>query len=154
LAACVAPRSIAVVTPVGPAPFERSRKTPEGDLLVYSAFDLGGRSDPDASPHHSDYEIYAADGKRLQYVNNWVATFSEDPKEVRLAPGCYSVVARAVPSGTLKLPVVIEAGKTTTVRLDGSKLPTGSRQRPSSEFVRLPNGFIVGWRAKENGEVK
>jgi hypothetical protein len=45
--------------------------------------------------------------------------------------------------------VVIEAGKTTPVHLDGSKLNQG-RRTAASDFVRLPDGFVVGWVARES----
>ena len=110
-------------------------------------------SDPDASIHHSDYRIFSADGKQSKYVHNWVGTFIEDPAVVSLAPGRYIVAARAVASGTVTVPVIIEVGKTTSVHLDGSKLATG-RKTSESDLVRLPDGWIVGWRAEENGEAK
>src|SRR5437870_545117 len=153
IAACVAPRPIAVVTPVGPAPFERARETPEGELTVYSSWDIGMSADSEGTSHHSGYRIYSAYGKQLKYVNNWVGTFIEDPAVVSLPPGRYGVLARAAASGMVTVPVAIEAGKTTSVHLDGSRLANG-RQTSESDLVRLPDGRIVGWRAKENGEVK
>ena len=145
LSAC-ATRQTTVLPPVGSAPFEQARSSPEGALVVYSAPDQGSTSDPDAYPHHSGYRIYFDDGKQLKYVNNWVATFSDEPAIVGLAPGRYKVVARAVRFGTVTVPVVIEAGKTTAVHLDESQLPK-RKDRASSDFVHLPNGFAVGWAA-------
>ena len=150
---CAFNRDVVLRTAVGPSPFETGTGSPEGRLAVYSAFDPGMTSDPDASTHHSDYRIYPADGKQLKYVHNWVGTFIEDPAVVSLAPGRYNVVARAAASGTVTVPIVIEAGKTTSVHLDGSKLADG-RKTSDSALVRLPDGWIVGWRAKENEELK
>jgi len=150
---CAFNRPLVLQTAVGPSPFETGTGSPEGRLAVYSALDTGFSSDPDASTHHSDYRIYSADGKQLKYVHNWVGTFIEDPAVVSLAPGRYNVVARAAASGTVTVPIVIEAGKTTSVHLDGSKLADG-RKTSDSALVRLPDGWIVGWRAKENEELK
>jgi|SRR5437667_6721262 len=150
---CAFNRQVVIQTAVGPPPFESRTGSLEGRLAVFSALDAGMSSDPDASVHHLDYRIFSADGKQLKYVHNWVGTFIEDPAVVSLAPGRYSVVARAVASGTVTVPVIIEAGKTTSVHLDGSKVDDG-RKTSESDLVRLPDGWIVGWRAKENGEAK
>lgn len=98
---------------------------------------------------HSGYKIYSLEGKALKYVDNRVHTFSGDPATVSLPPGKYKVVARAATFGMVTVAVVIEAGKTTFVHLDGSELASG-QQGSASELVRLPDGLIIGWRAKEN----
>src|SRR5258706_9838587 len=134
LSACATSRERTVLAPVGPTPFEHARNSPEGALIVYSAVDAGSTSDSDAYPHHSGYRIFFDDGKQLKYVNNWVATFSEDPATVGLAPGGYKVSARAMRFGTVTVPVVIEAGKTTAVHLDGSEISKG-RRTAASNFV-------------------
>ncbi len=149
---CAFNRSLVLQTAVGPAPFDTGTRSPEGRLVVYSALG-GGSSDPDSGPHHSDYRIYGADGKQLKYVNNWVGTFIEDPATVGLAPGNYTVAAKAIASGTVTVPVAIEAGKTTELRLDGSKLYQGPRTN-AADFVRLPDGFVVGWAATEDTKEK
>ena len=153
VAGCVSAGRVTVLPAVGPPPFETGYALADGRLAVYSAFDPGATSDPDASIHHSGYRIYSVDGKQLRYVKNWVGSFNEEPEIVSLAPGRYSVVARATGSEIVKVPVTIEAGKITSLRLDGSKLNQG-RRTSTSDFVRLPGGLIVGWAAKENGEVK
>src|SRR5438477_13105795 len=150
---CAFNRDLVLQTTVGPPPFETGTGSPEGRLAVYSTLDTGLSSDPDATAHHSDYRIYSADGKQLKYVHNWVGTFIEDPAVVSHAPGRYNVVARAAASGTVTVPIVIEAGKTTSVHLDGSK-PADGRKPSESELVRLPDGWVVGWRAKGDGEPK
>lgn len=149
---CAVSRSIVLQTAVGPAPFDTGTGSSEGRLVVYSALG-GGNSNPDSGPHHSDYKIYAADGKQLKYVSNWVGTFIEDPATVGLAPGNYTVAAKAIASGTVKVPFAIEAGKTTEIRLDGSKLYQGRRTN-TAQFVRLPNGFVVGWAVPDGSKEK
>jgi hypothetical protein len=49
------------------------------------------------------------------------------------------------------VPVVIEEGRTTVVHLDGSEV-TGRRRNSSADFVRLPDGSIIGWRANDDGK--
>lgn len=113
---------------------------------MYSASDLGAPGDPENVSYHSGYKIYSLDGKKVKHVSNKVGTYFEDPATVSLPPGEYKVLARATALGMVTVPVVIEAGKTTSVHLDGSEL-TGGRQISASDFVRLPGGLIIGWRA-------
>ena len=151
---CAFKRQSVVLPPVGPPPLVLGSRSPEGGLTVYSALDLGTPGEPDNVYYHSGYKIYSLDGKMVKDVNNKVGpTYIEDPATVSLPPGRYNVVARAAAFGTVSVPVVIEAGKTTSVHLDGSELTSG-RQTSASDFVRLPDGLIIGWRAKENGEPK
>ncbi len=151
---CAFDRHVVLQTAVGPAPLVPGSRSPEGGLTVYSALDLGTPGEPDNVYYHSGYKIYSLDGKMVKDVNNKVGpTYIEDPATVSLPPGRYNVVARAAAFGTVSVPVVIEAGKTTSVHLDGSELTSG-RQTSASDFVRLPDGLIIGWRAKENGEPK
>jgi hypothetical protein len=128
-------------------------RAPEGGLAVYSARDIGTPGDPEGVSYHSGYRIYALDGKELKYVDNRVGTLNEDPATVSLPPGTYKVVGKASAFGMVTVPVVVEAGKTTFVRLDRSELPSGG-QASGSDFVRLPDGLIIGWRAKENANPK
>lgn len=103
--------------------------------------------------HHSDYKIYSLDGKVLKKVSNRVSTILEDPATVNLPPGKYKAVAKAAGFGMVTVPVVIEAGRTTFVRLDGSELTSG-RKTSTNDFVRLPDGLVIGWRAPDETEPK
>jgi len=147
LSACVSTRQMTVLRPVGPAPFEQARNSPEGTLIVYSALDQGSTGDPDAYPHHSGYRIYFEDGNQLKYVNNQVATFSEEPAIVSLAPGRYKVVATAARVGTVRVPVVVEAGKTTALHLDGSEFPKEGTPPPPILCISPMALPLVGQRA-------
>jgi len=151
---CAFKRQSVVLAPVGPPPLVEASRAAEGGLAVYSALGIGTPGEPENVYYHSGYKIYSLDGKMLKYVNNRVGpTYVEDPATVSLSPGRYNVVARAAAFGIVTVPVVIEAGKTTFVHLNGSELTVG-RQTSTSGFVRLPDGLIVGWRAKEEGEPK
>ena len=150
---CTLIRQSAIVAPVGPPPLVPADRASEGRLVVYSALDIGTPGDSDYARYHSGYRIYSADGKSLRWVNNRVRTSSEDPEVVSLPPGRYRVLARAAAFGTVTVPVVIEAGKTTFVHLDGSEL-AGGGQTTAIGFVSLPDGLIIGWRAKDDAETK
>jgi hypothetical protein len=47
--------------------------------------------------------------------------------------------------GFVVVPVVIVPGKTTIVNLNGEELSQGTGA--AKDFVRLPDGQVVGWRA-------
>ena len=151
---CAFNRHVVLQTAVGPPPLALASRSAEGGLAVYSALDIGTPGEAEDVSYHSGYKIYSLDGKMFKYINNRVGpTYIEDPATVSLPPGRYNVVARASAFGIVTVPVVIEAGKTTFVHLNGSELTVG-RQTSTSGFVRLPDGLIVGWRAKEEGEPK
>ena len=91
----------------------------QSGLVVYTAPDphahFGG------SPYHmyySDYEVRSEDGALVRKVHNDSGTVVEGPVEVHLPAGKYRVHARANGYGWVTVPVVIEPGKITTVRLN------------------------------------
>src|SRR6266436_4130989 len=152
LSACAAGRRSVALAPVGPPPLAHATRAHEGRLMVYSALDIGIPGGRDYVHYHSGYRIYSVDGKPLKYIANRVGA-SEEPGVVSLPPGRYTIVARAAAFGTVTVPVVIEAGKTTSVHLDGSE-PIGSSENSESRFVSLPDGLIIDWRAKDEGREK
>lgn len=149
---CALNRNYVVLTPVGPPPRIAANNAPEGGLAIHSAFDVGGGGIDSEQQYHSGYKIYSLDGKSLRYVNNKVGII-EDPQVVSLPPGRYNVVARAAAFGSVTVPVVIEAGKTTSVHLDGSELTSGI-QTSAQGLVSLPDGLIIGWSAQNGPEGK
>jgi hypothetical protein len=116
-------------------------------LAVYSAWDYGS---PDISaystPHHSGYTLLSAEGVRLKHIVNWSASLPREPETIALSPGTYKINASAYGLGNVTVPITIEAGKTTSVHLDGSE-PPGKARGSESEFVLLPNHSVIGWRA-------
>jgi hypothetical protein len=146
--ACTSSQSPIALAPVGPRQLPpESESEPKGSLVVYSAFEPMNASVDSEERRHSDYELCSADGRLIRRVANTAPRFSEEPAVVRLAPGSYSITARANGSLRVKVPVVIVADKTTCVRLDGSE-PLGRDRVAASEFVTLPDGRAVGWRVK------
>ena len=148
LAGCAFSRQTVVLTPVGSPPHKAATDSPKGQLRVFSVWDVGnpGETSPYVT-YHSGYRVYSPDGRLLRYVDNRAsgAGFTTgDPAAVSLEPGHYTVVAREQNSGGVSVPVIIEAGKRTTVRLDGSK-PDPANGIGGASVVRLPDGMIVGW---------
>ena len=149
---CTLQRQTIILTAVGPPPSFVENRSPNGRLVVYTAFDIhGGTTDIDQL-YHSNYRIYSTDGKLLKHVYNKVRTYIEDPATVSLPAGKYQVEATAAAFGPVTVPVVIEPGKTTFVHLDGSEL-TGA-QASAGNFVSLPDGLVIGWCAKDETETK
>jgi len=140
---CATDPKNSTVAEVGPGRLSTSDGDRQGILLVHSAREASMNA-PEQR-FHSSYKILSADGALLQTVSNQGRNY-RDPEPVSLPPGRYSVVARARNYGTLTVPVVIEAGKTTLVHLDSCNRPV-SRDDPSTDFVRLPNGQFIGWKA-------
>ena len=110
---------------VAPQPSQTRAVDSDGRLVVYSVFD----SDPEfypATPYHraySDYEILGSDGRLLEKVHNNSNDVFGGPASIRLPPGNYRVVAPANDHRLVSVPVVIEASRTTTVRVDTALSP-------------------------------
>jgi hypothetical protein len=108
---------------------------------------LDDSTDPeDSHRHHRDFSIYLLDGRRVMHVPNFESNWDEAPSLTQLKPGSYKVRSWAVHGGIALVTVVIEAGRTTDVYLDGSF------QRPTGEgsYVTLPTGEVVGWCAQDS----
>jgi len=85
----------------------------------------------------------------LRRVRNLSGSFYQDPESVQLLVGTYKVQARAVNCGWVVLPVMVEDGETTVVYLDGEASPPDGE---TGEGIRLPNGQIIGSRARASSE--
>lgn len=143
LASCAA--TPVVLAPVGPGPELNGATTPtQGNLEVYSQTEEYGEDMSVPFYRHTGYWIYK-DGKPFKRVWNHKDVEDEDPSIVTLPPGKYVVRAQAERYGLVEVPVVIEADETTRVVLQpGWKPPSFAR---SSELVRIPGGYPVGWKA-------
>jgi hypothetical protein len=96
----------------------------------------------------TDYEICDAAGRRIAHVSdNNKGNFEAVPRAIALPAGLYRVKAMAAEGegGLVIVPVVIEAGRTTDVHLNGHWKPPVNT--PDGELVRAPAGFPIGWRA-------
>jgi hypothetical protein len=131
---------------IGPGPAQKAWSRHEGDLQVFTATQT-----VDADFHayfdlHVGYDIDDTSGKTIRYVANHDSNIDESVDTVSLPPGTYTVVARSTWCGLMKIPVVIEAGKTTSVHLDGNNWWPPSHPA-ANQLVFLPNGEAAGWKS-------
>ena len=121
-----------------------------GDLVVYSETEDYYEDDGFYHPH-TDYLIYTPEGRLLKRVWNHQGHEDESPAIVSLKPGQYIVKARAEFYGLTSVPVVIEPNRTTKLILQPGWEP--GKTVASTQVVRMPNGYPVGWTA-DLGAVK
>jgi hypothetical protein len=81
-------------------------------------------------------------------VHNDIGTDVREATRVQLPPGKYRVAASSNGYGTVIVPVVIAANRTTAVHLDGSSSWASNAALNGANSVRLPDGEIVGLRAE------
>jgi hypothetical protein len=74
----------------------------------------------------------------------------QDAVPVELSPGKYQVKARANGYGFVTIPVIVESGQTTTLHLEGGGFWPNESGFNQTNAVRLPDGLIIGWKAKPN----
>ena len=134
-----------VLAPVGPSPIDVGGAGSNGQLLVYSAWEGRTEGNNPVWYQHADYRLYDEHGRRLRYVDNTVGNYERTPRVVILPVGHYIVKAQANDYLQVQVPVVIEAGRTTRVHLDGDWKPPLAT--PATELVSVPAGYPVGWRA-------
>jgi hypothetical protein len=104
--------------PVGPAPTVFLAKAPRGHLVLWpAALPLTTLDDPDLALR-SNCRILSSDGSLYRSVRIWASDHSREPARVALPPGVYTVESRAAGHGRVAVPVVVEADRTTVVRLD------------------------------------
>jgi hypothetical protein len=97
---------------------------------------------------HTGYTVYSDDGKIVKKVANAISVHDEDPTLAEVPAGTYTVLAESEYYGMVKVKVVIEPGKLTTVNLEYNKPSHRDPSKSNNDLVRLPNGSVVGWRAE------
>lgn len=142
MAGCATRGPLVVQNPVGTGPAPPARGT--GDLVVYSATYTPTLEEGEY-PVHTNYTIATPDDEVVKHVSNRAGPFQAYPATVVLSSGEYHVRAQYDRGGFVVVPVVIAPGKTTIVNLNGGGLPQG--KDTANDFVRLPDGHVVGWRA-------
>jgi hypothetical protein len=95
------------------------RRRTDGDLVVYSAPRVSWYAQAEY-PAYTDYTISTQDGKVLRRIDNSTGSFNGYPARVTLQPGEYRVKALQTGRGYAIVPVIIKAGETTVVSLDGT----------------------------------
>jgi hypothetical protein len=138
-----------VLAPVGPNPTAGINSTALGQLIVYSpeAPNDDGNAFAFAPEWYQrmDYNIYYPDGKLAEHVINSPAPYDANPATITLAPGDYVVKSPSREYMELKVPITVEAGKTTRVHLDAR---WKASEAPPTEVVSTPGGYPVGWRSE------
>jgi hypothetical protein len=134
--------TLVAVAPVGPNPAALSNHAKLGQLQVFSA--LVGRTEGDNPTwfQHGNYTILDSHGNMVTHVANRVGKYALSPQLVSLRPGKYIIKAEARDYFRVRIPVVIEAGRTTRVHLDDTWKPMDAK---ATELVSLPSGTPVGW---------
>jgi hypothetical protein len=138
-----------VLDSVGPGPGAPHSDTTNGNLLVYSAYQVNADFDS-RDPHrhaYSDYQILYPDGTLLRPVHNDTGSILQRAMTVTLPAGTYHVLAEANGFGLVTVPVTIEAGKSTVVHLEGGVRWPEKWGANQTNAVHLPDGQIVGWRS-------
>ncbi len=120
---------------------------------VFLANNDFGRNDFLHETAHTDYDIYGPDGNLFKHVRNARGLNDGTPTAVHLPPGDYTIEAEAEQEGgvaalSVVVPVVIEGGLVTNVHLEPSGT-MGEPARGGDDFVRLPDGRVIGCKAQE-----
>jgi hypothetical protein len=145
LGGCVENRTYLVTEAVGPSSSVARQHLSGGSLIVYSAWD--GLDTLDVGHlKHTPYAILSENGVRVERVRNRCGSFDQDAMVVHLPAGSYRVEAKASSFGSVVVPIQIKEGQTTVVYLDGTTKLKGV-DPSESDFVKLPNGQIVGWHS-------
>jgi len=164
---CTTSSQVARLPGVGPAPSAAASNAGEGFLQVYSAplrvptnvngeeFYANsdyGQNDFLSYAAHGGYSLFSQDGQLLQQIPNSKGMNDANPTLLKLAPGAYQVRAEATEadgtSSTVMVPVCIDPGLTTVVRLDGRWHVW--TKGPDDQWVRLANGSVVGWHCSDS----
>ena len=142
---CAPVQPLVIADAVGPLQPLLAETGPHGTMIVYTDTE-GPLADPaDYSPH-TGYKLYSMDGRLLQAVENRSVTDGRQPKALRLGVGRYLVTASAPRVGLVSIPVVIGEEQVTVVDLNREVLP--NLLVAGEEWVRLPNGEIIGSKAQ------
>jgi hypothetical protein len=95
--------------------------------------------------------LVSDDGKLDKPIRNQSTGFDQRPSVVVLPAGRYSVIARSDNYGRIKVPVLIEEGRTTMVYLDSSSQPHVLKAE-QEKLIKAPDGEIIGWAANAGGQ--
>jgi len=101
---------------VRPRNWDYHTESRQGYLKVYSASDIVRDGDTRYFPH-SSYVVYTTDGKLFNNVKNHRSADDEIPELVSLPVGSYTVAARSLRDGYVRMPVVIKEGQQTILNL-------------------------------------
>jgi hypothetical protein len=145
LSACAIQRGPLALPTIGPAPVETSAGKGLGNLVVFTAWVVDRSFD-----RHTGYILISDDGKLDKPIRNQADAFDQRPAVVVLPPGKYQVIAPSENYGRIKVPVLIEEGRTTFIYLDSSSQPRVAKSE-MNKLVKMPDGSIAGWAADAGG---
>jgi hypothetical protein len=115
---CTTNEQALVLKPVGPVVTIQRHAVPGGFLVVYTPI-VEPKIFPDTMfAPHTGYEILDRQGNVVRTVRNHLGAWDETPDMVSLAPGKYTVKAESETGNPLVVPVIIKAGRTTSVNLE------------------------------------
>jgi len=100
-----------------PGNWDYHTESKQGYLKVYSASDEVKDGDTRYFPH-TPYVIYTIDGKLFKNVKNHRSADAETPELVSSPVGSYTVVARSLRGGYVRILVVIKEDQETVLDLD------------------------------------
>jgi hypothetical protein len=112
--------SYLTLAPVGPDPNSPATPGADGRLEVFSALVAHAEGNNPTWYQHRDYTLYDASGKTVEHVDNTVGHYARSPRIISLAPGRYRVQTETQTHRSVMVPVIIQAGRMTTVRLDNT----------------------------------
>jgi hypothetical protein len=142
-----------VVQALGPrasaASISRLDFSGKGFLKVFSATETRHVGTESTYYPHADYIMYNTNGSVFRWVENSLGPMDEAPALVELPAGPYRIRAQDAEYGRVVVPVCIEPWRTAKVYLETRAIDSSERLSPSNS-VRLPEGRIVGSRAREH----
>jgi len=129
---------------VGPQPASTKQLSYLGGLQVYTDLETHQIGDSTYYYPHSSYEVYNSAGARVKIVENHRGPMDENPTLVAIPAGHYTILGASANYGNVRLPVTVEAGKTTVLHLDGNWKPAAGAH---DQLVYFPNGEPIGWQS-------
>jgi hypothetical protein len=137
-----------VSSTVGPKSLAAHSYSGKGYLMVYSETDEIHVGDGIPYYIHTSYNIQTPDARTVKWVPNHVGDMDEAPQLVSLPSGNYQIVAESADYGQVRIPVLIQAGHTTKIHMEGKG--SWKPQKPAvanAGLVRFPDGEPIGWLA-------
>ena len=118
---CAFDRGLVTLIPVGPKSSVSPGGNGSGHLIVYNASHEALSRDGAMTYPHDDYRIFDERKFCVRHVRNASGPGGEIPARVDLPPGRYTVITESELQGPVAVPVIIESGLTTEVKLEQPK---------------------------------
>lgn len=135
-----------VLPAVGPRPPGIHDKVTTGYLKVFSRTQQTQWGEGNFYYPHTSYVIYDATGRKIKTVENHGSEIDEAPEKIELPPGTYTVKAWSDNDGLVRVSVIIEVARLTSVHLEDGRESDKEAIDPA-RAIKTPSGQIVGWKA-------